>query len=33
MHAWTIDGKISVKLDAADYPKRIYNNEDLDRIY
>ena len=31
--AWTIDGKIFVKLEAADYPIRIYNNEDLDRIY
>lgn len=31
--AWTMDGKIVVKIEAADYPIRIYNNEDLDRIY
>ena len=30
--AWTIDGKIFVKLKAADYPIRINNNEDLDNI-
>ncbi|XP_078357184.1 uncharacterized protein LOC144642060 [Oculina patagonica] len=31
--AWTTDGKIFVKIEATDYPIRIYNNEDLDRIY
>ncbi|XP_078374348.1 uncharacterized protein LOC144657860 [Oculina patagonica] len=31
--AWTTDGKIFVQIEATDYPIRIYNNEDLDRIY
>ena len=30
--AWTIDGKIFVKLSLSDHPVRIYSQEDLDNI-
>ena len=30
--AWTIDGKIFMKLSLDDQPVRIYSQEDLDRI-